>query len=739
MSSSKLTKAELITRSKKLEKRVAKLKASVDGYVFKKNKHGNRLDQLGETTRDLSKQFNHVVKQLTALSSEEKGVSDWRTGVGTRLDELSASFKDVRKRLERLSSHSDDLQREGIDLTHHVRGLEENSSEVSVRLSSQESRLLDLEGGLAEITRQQQTAEQDEVARGQERGQQLKAAIDPLRAQLSDLQLKLAEDYGQHKEMEPRLQELINRIGDMEEQFSHVSDEIAVQRQVGSQLSSNLDARLQALDSKSRQLEQLEIAASREEERSGELEEQIHKLTAELGEIQGDRVLQHKLEEQLQKLNIELKEIRGDSNLQHKLEERLQKLDIELKEIPRDDNQQHLLEKNISSLTNSVRQLSAQVDALATEVPSLPEKLAGNDDSSEKLQQKLRDLESQEQDSSGKIAKLSQLLAKSLERLKVSEPVIVEQSRGILALQGRFDEVEKGHAKRQDLVDKIQAGSKRNAIAIGILLLIGLASGLWLYQQITHRLTDTRQQLVQKIDEQGEDYVSRTDHDARYRSLESTLATTDRKIDELSASAGRSMQNSIERIDRELKQLTTAFAGQQTIEPNESTSAESKQRLERIETVLSQLQDQAEKLSDRTTTEQHQNRDQQQRLSEEMRILTGVVDELKSNLREQTRPEPSVRWGKAGAAGRYTLQLAGTHDQEALLRFSQRHPLPGDRSYYRTLYEGRDWYTLFQGIYDTQQQATEALDALPASAKRYRPWVRRIPSEGIFADLKSQP
>ena len=379
------------------------------------------------------------------------------------------------------------------------------------------------------------------------------------------------------------------------------------------------------------------------------------------------------------------------------------------------------------------------MDALATEVPSLAEKLAGNDDSSEKLQQKLHDLESREQTSAGKIAQLSQLLAKSLERIKVSEPVIEEQSRGILALQGRFGELEQGDTKQQNLIDKIQSGSRRNAIAIGILLLIGLASGLWFYQQTTHRLTDTRQQLAQKIDEQGEDYVSRTDHDARYRSLESTLATTDRKIDELSAGSGGALQNSIERIDRELKQLTTAFTGQQTTGPGEGTATESKQRLEKIEAVLSRLQDQAEQLSNRTTTEQQQNRDQQQRLSDEIRALTSVVDGLKSNLRQQTGQEPEERWSKAGTAGRYTLQLAGAHDQMALVRFSERHPLPGERSYFRTLYEGQDWYTLFHGIYDTQQQATETLAALPTSVKRYRPWVRRIPSEGTFADLNLQP
>jgi len=739
MSSSKLTKAELITRSKKLEKQVSKLKARVDGYVFKKGKHGNRIDQLGETTRDLTKRVNRLVKQLRALSSDKKGVPEWRVGFGTRLDELCADFEDVRQRLDKLSTHSDDLQRESSDLTKHVRGLEENSSEVSVRLSSQESRLLDLEGGLAEFGRQQQIAEQNGVTDGQNSEQQLKAAIEPLRSELNDLQLKLADDSGQRKEMEPRLQALANRSGDMEGQFSRVSDGITAQRQAGSQLSDSLDARLQALDSKNRQLEQLETSVSSEGARSKELEGQIRKLTAGLQEIQGNSNLQHRLEERLQRLDNELEEIRGDSGLQHKLEEQLQKLDSELKVIREDNGLQQLLEENISGLTNSVTQLSARVDGLAAEVPSLAEKLAGNDDANERLQQKLRDLEALEQTSAAKITQMGKVLAKSFERIKVSEPLIEEQSRGLLALQDSFGELEQGNAKRQNQIGKIQSGSRLNAIAIGVLLLIGLAAGLWFYQHTAHRLTDTRQQLVQKIDKQAEGYVSRTDYDARHRSLESTLANTDRRINELSAGDGGSMQDSIERIDRELKQLTTVFAGQQTSGPDATTVTESEQRLGRIETVLSGLQDQADKLSNRTITEQQQNRDQQQRLSEEIRILAGVVDELKLNLPQQTRQEPERRWNEAGAAGRYTVQLAGARDQMALIRFSERHPLPGDRSYFRTLHEGLDWYTLFHGIFDTQQQAAEILDALPSSVKRYRPWVRRIPSEGTFADLKLQP
>ncbi|MGB5453714.1 MAG: SPOR domain-containing protein, partial [Sedimenticolaceae bacterium] len=87
-------------------------------------------------------------------------------------------------------------------------------------------------------------------------------------------------------------------------------------------------------------------------------------------------------------------------------------------------------------------------------------------------------------------------------------------------------------------------------------------------------------------------------------------------------------------------------------------------------------------------------------------------------------------WAEAGASGRYTLQLAGFYQPASLAWFVERHHLGQGSAVYHTEFQGRKWYVVFHGIYDTIEQAVEAASHLPPELAAQNPWVRRIPRSG---------
>ncbi|MCB1881837.1 MAG: hypothetical protein KDI54_17590, partial [Gammaproteobacteria bacterium] len=68
MKDPKPTKKELAAQSKVLEEEVTRLKNRLNGQVFKKTKHGYRLDQLSEGAQQLNGRIEELENQLAILS-----------------------------------------------------------------------------------------------------------------------------------------------------------------------------------------------------------------------------------------------------------------------------------------------------------------------------------------------------------------------------------------------------------------------------------------------------------------------------------------------------------------------------------------------------------------------------------------------------------------------------------------------------------------------------------------------
>jgi septal ring-binding cell division protein DamX len=87
-------------------------------------------------------------------------------------------------------------------------------------------------------------------------------------------------------------------------------------------------------------------------------------------------------------------------------------------------------------------------------------------------------------------------------------------------------------------------------------------------------------------------------------------------------------------------------------------------------------------------------------------------------------------WSQAQAAGRWTLQMGGFHRQDTLARFVQSKGLENDTVVYQTWFQGKKWYVVLHGIFDTVKQAKAAVGQLPPGLVAEKPWVRAIPPAG---------
>jgi len=314
MKDPKPTKKELATQTRGLEEQLSRLKNRLNGQVFKKTKHGYRLDQLSEGARQLSGRIGAVEKQLAKISQAQADLAQqWqaldketdtsqnqtkqKSGGGkkrikARLAKLKSSVaglslmqQQIGKTLEELQravggigNVRDDLKLETDELRAQVRHLEESSSRLSVGQSSHEARTMELEGLLAELTLAQEKLSSERETQDKKVAQQLEEAISPLREQLQYLAGLSSEDNGRHKQVDRRLHELANRIGDLSGRFGQLQQDTAGQHQ-----KQALDSRLQQLEARISDIGALEdeLGASLEKE-TGALWQKLEKKSNEL-------------------------------------------------------------------------------------------------------------------------------------------------------------------------------------------------------------------------------------------------------------------------------------------------------------------------------------------------------------------------------------------------------------------------------------------------------------------------
>lgn len=88
-------------------------------------------------------------------------------------------------------------------------------------------------------------------------------------------------------------------------------------------------------------------------------------------------------------------------------------------------------------------------------------------------------------------------------------------------------------------------------------------------------------------------------------------------------------------------------------------------------------------------------------------------------------------WVAAQEAQRYTLQLIGSSDRDAVIRYIRDRNIGPDAAYYTTAREDRPWYVVVYGNYPDRAAAQAALLNLPPNVHVTSPWIRQ------FGDIKS--
>ena len=80
---------------------------------------------------------------------------------------------------------------------------------------------------------------------------------------------------------------------------------------------------------------------------------------------------------------------------------------------------------------------------------------------------------------------------------------------------------------------------------------------------------------------------------------------------------------------------------------------------------------------------------------------------------------------------RLTLQLIGSSDKNAVLRYMREHGITRDAAYYSTMRDGQIWYVVIYGNFADRDAAQAALLALPPSLGAASPWIRQ------FGDIRA--
>jgi len=506
MKDSKPTKKELASQTKALEEQLTRLKNRLNGQVFKKTKHGYRLDQLSEGAMQMGRRITELEQQLAKLGSAQRDLAaKWqelgrdsastepksqKEGEGkkklkeqllklkTNVSDLSQLQQQIGNTLNKLQQDvgrvadvRDDLKLETDQLRSQIRNLEENSSRLSISQSAQETRTRELEDLLAELTLKLEKLSSAKQAPTDQASSDNSDQTDTHQQLQHQLDEHTTKDEGRHKEVDRRLQELANRIGDLGGHFNFIRQELADQRQYRDQLKQDLDLRLQQLESRVSGIDELEaqLGASLKKE-SSDLWQKLEEKNQDLDKLR-ERLDILSNNEQGPDLNQKLSGVEAEINrlseAENFLHESFQGLGgFELNLTSRLDDIQQQFQEHIAhtrEFEETIRRLSGELGNRSDNLQSLLEQAEtrqqGRFEALEQKQELLTEqelnLDSHRQEIEGQLDRIEESINTERERISqleqnyarisdenASHLLELEQARALqLELQSRFEDL----------------------------------------------------------------------------------------------------------------------------------------------------------------------------------------------------------------------------------------------------------------------------------------------------------
>lgn len=104
--------------------------------------------------------------------------------------------------------------------------------------------------------------------------------------------------------------------------------------------------------------------------------------------------------------------------------------------------------------------------------------------------------------------------------------------------------------------------------------------------------------------------------------------------------------------------------------------------------------------------------------------VVAMRDEITEN-KGQGQDNSRVAMANTQQAG-FTVQLMASSEMSDVKSFAAAHHLGSNAHYYQTALNGKPWYMLTYGHYETRQDALVAMQALPKSDDVNHPWVKSL-------------
>jgi len=105
----------------------------------------------------------------------------------------------------------------------------------------------------------------------------------------------------------------------------------------------------------------------------------------------------------------------------------------------------------------------------------------------------------------------------------------------------------------------------------------------------------------------------------------------------------------------------------------------------------------------------------------------------------QDSPEPQVPEDEqillSWESSDYTLQLLGASSRQAVLDYIERQPNSDKLLSFESRRQGKPWFVVVSGRYDSNEAARDAIEALPPKQREAGPWPR--PLDDIQADIEA--
>lgn len=719
---------ELANRIGESEARVLRIGSRIDGQQEK----GERLEEVlerrisglesladsikptTEDDEDVTAAVHARIKQIeletARLMDETDSLQDSYRLLGERELDIAARMDAFDSGLQRQSDHSDSLRGQ---ITRLSETLLHSNFDLEERLKATEHLLAQ------DFDKENNQAERSQIfsATVEEQKQQFDEATTQLRSEIGLLQSGL-ETLGKESH---EISQHLNELDDVQHQQTlhakALNEEVLSEKDKIKRTSADLNVRLTGAESlltqqrndANDQAKQIDELADRIGEQSRRAEVFKH-LTASLqndtsGLKESDTALALRLDEAE-------RGIKSSADAQGLLSQQLTLLEQRLAELS--DQGDAGMASLGSRLTGLTTQMVTQIgvgEGLTQRLDGLEPSVEGQLRSLENLhseQERLAQAGTQYHERLTQQENKGNAIGEELAELQSGHQQLTEKSnRQATALEAIADENSKQQVDFENLAQEVKTlgGGVESVMTRGshltwaILGLFGftLLAGFLAYKFISERIAGTERELAEKLLRQGDIHI-----------------------------LSSQFQETLEQTRSEVDHLKEAVVGFETVRDSQRVD----EHFDLMELAFSSLKDQLGQGLERVESQSLESASRQDDLSAEVDGLAASLAEIKLQFYAMTLPEPEQRWWDLRDAGGYSIQLIGASSKEAIQSFARNHKLEGERAYVQAELDGRDWYVFLYGMYGGFSEATEALEALPESLRRYQPWIRSVPTEG---------